>query len=204
MAIFSEETSKGGNKKYYYATLKGVKKGPAEVLFEIRTKEGSEYVTLPNKPNKVEGYITNLEFKQFEYEGKVKDKFAITLANGDDVMVTEFSMTNVARSVLNKLAGMDIIGKVSIKVFKNEAGFANVQILNDGNKVDHKYTKEFVDSKITIIKKRDGDERDYYDWDEFLKSTVCADIKKKLVPLDTIMPAADTIAEASDDSDLPF
>lgn len=206
MAIFKENSASASGKKYYYAQLKGVKKGPAELFFEIRTKEGSDYVTLPSKPNEIEGYITKLEFKQYEFEGKVKDKFSLTMENGDEAMVVEFSMTNVARAVLNKIAGMDIIGKVKIKVFKNEQGFANVQVLNDGNRVEYKYSKEFIDGKITVIKKRDGVEKDYYDWDQFLKTTVFEDITKKLVPLDATRSVADTIGEdpIDDDGQLPF
>lgn len=206
MAIFKENSSSASGKKYYYAQLKNVKKGPAKVFFELRTKEGADYVTLPNSPDEIEGYITKLEFKQYEFEGKVKDKFSLTMENGDEAMVADFSMTNVARAVLNKIAGMDIIGKVKIKVFKNEQGFASVQVLNDGNKVEYKYAKEFIEGKITVIKKRDGIEKDYYDWDQFLKTTVFEDITKKLVPLDATRSVADTTSEdpIEDSSDLPF
>jgi len=94
----------------------------------------------------MEGHLTNIATKSYEWQGKQKDVFEFELTDSDGVksVISLGLDSNISRQILNTFAGEENLGEISFqcgaaKEFKNKY-YPTLYINNNGNKTTWKYS----------------------------------------------------------------
>ncbi len=143
------DTSKNGSVEFF--KLKEDKadgsKTKNQFRFYKQTKEGDSWKD-GETFNVMEGHLTGIKPSSYEWQGKQKEtiEFELTDSDGIKSYITMGLDTNVAKQILNTLAGEDSLGELrfecgSPKEF-NKTMYPTLYIKNNGQKTSWKFSKE--------------------------------------------------------------
>jgi len=106
----------------------------------------------------VEGYLVDVSIKEHpDKDGLLHEYLRIVLKWQNEVYIfsTHFKYS-VANRILNILPNIDITNLLTIKAYKDNNGYPNVFLEQNGLMVPYYYSKEDPKDKPLWIKKRDG------------------------------------------------
>ena len=164
-------------KNVFWTKIRGLKKWDEEVYFEMT--KNKEVVA---KADYIDGYVVKLETGSYEYEGKERKTFALTLQDDESLVVLQSAFTSVGRGILNCLANAEKLGKISISVYLNKKGFPWAWIKNDWQDLMWKYDYDTQMKMTEEIKNKAGEiiQRDYTELEDWYIKTVIPEIQEKL------------------------
>lgn len=141
--------------------------------------------------NTLEGIITGIKIKDYEWQGQKKEVLEIELSDVDMKMVFSLGLRSIAaQNIINTLAGENVYGTMKFATGKpkeyNGKMYTTLYINNDGEKTAWKFSKvnENLDliPKVTTIKDEDGNviKKGQKAQDEFWKEVILTDIVPKI------------------------
>lgn len=148
---------------------------------------------VPTNPSNVfEGTMKYIAISGYVWEGKHVDTVEIILGDGGENYQLEMGFTPVCRSILNSLAGCNMIGDVVMKVYlgkANENGkrYPKAYVEVDGKQASWKYQPADV-PKMEVIKNGKGEFLAYDDAEinEFFKRMIVEDIEPKIKDVEMV------------------
>ena len=179
----------------YWIKIRGLKKGEPEAYFEV--KKGEDLQTA----SYVEGHITKLEASGYEFEGKFRNTFNLTLQDDEGSYILQSAFTNIGRTILNSLAGAEQLGDIKLSLYINKKGFKSVWVENNGERTEWKYPIDEQMDMVEEVKNKAGEvlQKDYSALEQFYIDTVIPKIANKL----DIVQQVEQVEEREDE-DIPF
>jgi hypothetical protein len=188
-------------------------------IFEITRKVDWEYIK--DKASFIDWQFESIETSSYEYEGKDRPIFKLTLTDWPEKYVLSFSYTATSRNILNCLCGATKLGKLRLEVrwySKDWVAKNAIKVLNDWEKMERQlpYNNEWnPEAKITmtslveIIKngKWEYVSSDYSELDKYFSDQFEAiNGKKKTIEVETsFWDELKAKAQEEDDNELlPF
>lgn len=154
----------------YFAQIKNKIDGkeldvPVILIQDAKTKEQSKHQCL-------RGFIDNIKYKTFEYEGKVIPQYQISVVNPKtkDRVLFDVAFSVLGRTLMNALLGVTDFSseEFEISVFKNKVGYPGVGLQTDSNRCKWKFKREEMPETPKV--KVNGDEvTDFTALNEFYK-----------------------------------
>jgi hypothetical protein len=208
----------------FYMNVKGLKKGEKVYIEQTKPLGDKKYIKLDEKITNVGGKLTDIRFKDKEFEGDAYIETSLwlkdlTAGEKGEMYVLSFNNNSIGRSILNALLSIEgKINNLTLRFYnKKDTGYANVYIEHDGVKVGWKYNMDDVRPFIeeSTVKKNGKTSiiKDYSALDNKLFAEIKAEVLPKLgkSPTTQTAPAATKnhseiedaqVVEESDD--LPF
>jgi len=136
---------------------------------------------------KAEGYLKGIKVETYTWEGKEKQSMKITLQdpNADGAIVISAGFNNMTRSMLNSIAGCDVIGLLELKAAKwgkGEKKYPTIFVQNNGQKTGWKFTMAEL-PQVEQVKNKKGEvvSVDDSEANDFFKNVINIDILPKIV-----------------------
>lgn len=171
--------SDGGFKPRTFASIKQDKKA-GTIHFEINQgKDDNGNSKPPLIKRDYSGRLKEVKIKNYEYEGKPKEKIQFIFVDGDSEVWIEAGWSIVSKGILNTIDGADSIGEVMIALYKNKKGYASAFVEVNGQKVGWKYQQ----TQLPAAEKKmvRGEEVfDDYEQIQFYKSKIIPEINSKI------------------------
>jgi hypothetical protein len=150
------------NMKFFRIVAKAEKadiKGKRAIC-EIK-KQGTEYV-VSEWFNNITGWITGLEIKEVEYQGKKNKILVMQLTDSDGVCQIEFSLSGAAYSLINCLIGADLTKEVEISAWIKDDKYVNASVkYTSGEKCEWSIPIEEQPKPVEFTKPSGEKEKDF-------------------------------------------
>lgn len=186
-------------------------KKDAKPFFGLKGTKEQNY-EIQEQFNQLEGFLDGVEVGTFEWEGKKKDTIKLTFRdNQDELMIVDGSFnTGIMRSLLNTLAGSDLLTNFKMQLYLNKEGYPSIYITDtNGSRMQWKYKPEEMPKAETTTLKNGDKVIDDFEVVNFFKKLIEEDIKPRLASHNT--PTINQQKEAKEikvnnpnDTDLPF
>lgn len=191
------------NNKTLRAKILGLRKGDPSLHFEI--KKGDEVMTAEF----IEGRVKKIELDSYEYEGRKRETFKITIHDEGEEIVLGTAWTAIGRNIINTLANddVDFSKKIKFSLYRKERDDGKIfnQIgLRQGDtmlKWKHDWDKQkSLMEEVKDPKTKEFLRMDYSELEKLLKEDVEA-INKRLAKTDFPIESAVSFDDVSVDED---
>ena len=124
-------------------------------------KQGTEYV-ISEWFNNITGWITSLDIKEVEYQGKKNKILVMQLTDSDGVSQIEFSLSGAAYSLINSLINADLSKEVEVSAWIKDEKYVNASVkYTDGSKCEWSIPIADQPKPVEFTKPSGEKEKDY-------------------------------------------
>ena len=132
------------NIDYFKLIAKAEKANQEEKMATVQIEKNSkgEYEQ-SNWFSSLSGFITSLEIKEFDHDGKKKEKFVMRIEDKNGICQMEFTNNMAVQGLLNGMLNADLTKEVEVSAWINKKGYV-------GAGIKYKSSTENIDWAISL------------------------------------------------------
>lgn len=163
--------SNGTTVQRTFVRINGLKKDQNDPHFAKNVKQGDEWVQ-EGRFSEISGQFKEITFRTIGEDKEQRRVFSLVLEDEGEEFELQCGFNSIGKNILNCLASVNSLGKLSISVYKSKSGFPSVYVKNNNVALAWKLTMDeqrALTTQITNPKTGEVVSNDYSDLEKTLE-----------------------------------